>query len=61
VFRPGPRSLVPLPALTQGEKYGATLMVEDPRSSKARSGFLDDKLRALKQYCRAKGLCGRCA
>jgi hypothetical protein len=38
------------------------LVAEDAKTTKAaRTNNTDDKLCALKQYCRAKGLCDRCA
>jgi hypothetical protein len=37
-------------------------IAEDKRSTEAaRATTTDDKLRALKQYCRARGLCDKCA
>jgi hypothetical protein len=56
------RSAYPLPAPPKMVKSTITAKAEDTRTAKAaRAGTADDKVKALKQYRRARGLCDRCA
>jgi hypothetical protein len=56
------RSAYPLPAPPKLDMSSITTKAEDTRTTEAtRAGTADDKVKALKQYRRARGLCDRCA
>jgi hypothetical protein len=56
------RSAYPLPAPPKMDKSSIMAKAEDTRTTEAaRSGSVDDKVKALKQYRCARGLCDRCA
>jgi hypothetical protein len=55
------RSTVPLPLPPKPDKGLVPSTADDKRSTEAtRAGSPNDKVRALKQYRRARGLCDRC-
>jgi hypothetical protein len=57
-----PKPAFPLPPPPKLDKPLGSTVVDDRRNSEAvRTTSTDDKLKALKQYRRARGLCNRCA
>jgi hypothetical protein len=53
---------LPLPLPPKWDKPSGTIVAEEKRGAEVvRQSSTDDKLRALKQYRRARGLCDRCA
>jgi hypothetical protein len=56
------RSAYPLPAPPKMDKSTVSTKAEDTRTTEAaRASNVDDKVKALKQYRRARGLCDKCA
>jgi hypothetical protein len=60
--RNGHKSALTLPPPSKLDKLATSSLDDDKRSTEvAQTTMTDDKLRALKQYIRAKGLCDKCA
>jgi hypothetical protein len=60
--RAGPKLLGPGATVSKADKVAGMAVAEDSRNTEAsRASNTEDKMRTLKQYRRARGLCDRCA